>query len=163
MKEEHCKELGIYLVTFQDLEKTISFFLIELAGIEQNLGNILISKYSFKNLCAVFGVLFNYRCASKDIVKRMQTILSRIGILEEKRNSIVHSNWGTPAVNYGDGAMRLKTKIKKNEIVYDIEILDKTAFQKITKDVTKEMNNFLDLMKEVKDKGIIKFSNLVKM
>ncbi len=40
---------------------------------------------------------------------------------------------------------------------------DKNDFQNITRDIITEMNGFLNLMKEVKDKGIINYSNMVKL
>lgn len=163
MKEQHYKELGILIVQFQNLEQTIAFFTTELISTDQTLGNILISKMSFRNLCEVFTALFNYRCKNPELNKELKGIFARIKKIEDKRNAYVHSTWGFPASNLGDGALRIKKKIKKNELSFDLEVLKEDDMKNIRIEIQNAMNDFLDFMKKVKKKNLIAFSTLVNM
>mgnify|MGYP006996007045 CR=1 FL=1 len=113
MKEQHYKELGLLVVQFQTLEQTIAFFAAELISTDQTFGNILISKMSFRNLCEVFTTLFNYKCRNTELIAKLNKVFTRIKDIEYKRNTYVHSTWGFPSTQLGDGALRMKKKIKK--------------------------------------------------
>jgi len=163
MKEQHYKELGMLIVQFQNLEQTIAFFTTELISPDQTMGNILISKMSFRNLCEVFVTLFNYKCKSTILNEELKNIFTRIKVIEDKRNSYVHSTWGFPATQLGEGALRIKKKIKKNVLSFDLEVLKEDDMRKTTVEIQKVINAFLDLMKEAKEKGLLVFSTLVKI
>jgi len=163
MKEQHYKELGLLIVNFQTLEQTIAFFTAELISTDQTLGNILISKMSFRNLCEVFTTLFNYRCSNSELNEELKKLFTRIKETEDKRNTYVHSTWGFPSTQLGEGALRIKKKIKKNLLSFDLAVLKEDDIRKTTIEIQKVINEFLDLMKKAKEKGLLVFSSLVKM
>ncbi len=163
MKEQHFKELGLLVVQFQTLEQTIAFFASELISTDQTLENILISKMSFRNLCEVFITLFNYKCRNTELIEKLNKVFARIKEIEYKRNTYVHSTWGSPSTQLGDGALRMKKKIKKNMLSFDVEVLKEDDMRNVIKEIEMLTNNFLDIMKEAKEKGLLVFSSLVKM
>lgn len=163
MKEKHCTELGLLLVQFQNLEQTIAFFAVELISQDQTLGNILISKMSFRIICEMFATLFNYRCKNTELNKELKGILKRINAIEDKRNSYVHSTWGFPATSLGEGTLRIKRKIKKNVFSFDLEVLKENDIRITTQEISKIIDEFFDLMRKLNEKGFLKFSEFVKM
>lgn len=157
MKEQHYTELGVLIVQFQNLEQTIAFFTTELISNDQTLGNILISKISFRNLCELFETLFNYRCINPELNEALKKLLTRIKEIEDKRNTYVHSTWGFPSTRLGEGALRIKKKIKKNLLSFDLEVLTEDDIRKTTIEIQKVINDFLVLMKKAKEKGLLVF------
>lgn len=163
MRDLYYNEFGLLIVQFQTLEQTIAFFTTELISSDQILGNILISKMSFRNLCEVFITLFYYRCKNPELNKELKGIFSRIKKIEDKRNTYVHSIWGFPASQLGEGALRVKKRIKKNMLSFDLEVLQEAELKRTTTEIQKVLNEFLNIMKKAKDKNFITFSTFVKI
>ncbi|MEW6194844.1 MAG: hypothetical protein AB1521_06800 [Bacteroidota bacterium] len=161
MKREHYQELGLYIVSFQTLEQAIALIANELISDDQTLGNILISKMSFRNLCEIFSALFNYRCNNVNLNKKLLEILKRIKTIEEKRNTFIHSIWGFPATHLGNGALRIKKRIKKNVFSFDLDIVKKEDIRKATQEISKVIDDFFKLIQKSQETNCIKFSKFV--
>jgi len=46
---------------------------------------------------------------------------------------------------------------------FDVEVLKEDDMRKVIKEIEKITNDFLDIMKEAKEKGLLVFSSFVKM
>jgi len=89
------EKIGDITVSFALLENEIKFFIWSLLGSNQSIGQIITAELSFKKLRAVLISLYKEKYGENDIYKKMRDLMNRAGKIEEKRNQITHSLWGT--------------------------------------------------------------------
>lgn len=108
---DHLRVIGSIAVNFALLESTVSFFVWELIGTEQKVGQIVTAEISFRTLLDIFGSIYRHKVTDTNGLAEIDTLLARCGQAEEKRNAVMHSVW---AVGHSPSTvMRFKTTAKR--------------------------------------------------
>ena len=81
------------------LELYISALIWCLIGAGQQVGEIVTSELSFRNLLALLSSLYRFRKTKQEDIEKLDSLLKRASALEEQRNQVVHSTW---AINMSD-------------------------------------------------------------
>jgi len=95
MTDEHLKQLGRLVVNFSSLEIHMAFIVWNMISTDQNIGKAITSNMSFSALNNLFGSLSEIHFKEENLKSDAQTIISKMGELNEKRNQVIHSFWGT--------------------------------------------------------------------
>ena len=93
VSDEQLKAIGRITVAFSFLENTIAFFVWELLGREQRVGQIVTAGLSFNQLVNLFGSLYRHRVTDAEKIAALETLLKKIEQAQTERNAIVHSEW----------------------------------------------------------------------
>lgn len=108
---EHLKHIGDLTVTFALLEMNIQSFTAALIFEHQRVGQIITAEVSFKNLRALNLSLYRERHGEDEDFERIKKLMIEAGEVEEIRNQIMHSVWGTG--KDADHITRIKTTAKE--------------------------------------------------
>lgn len=109
--EQHLTHIGDITVSFALLESTIQSLVGSLIYEHQRIGQIITAELSFKSLRALLITLYIERHGEDDDFVRLREFMRCAAAVEEKRNQITHSIWGT-----GEDAKtitRIKTTAKE--------------------------------------------------
>lgn len=85
--------IGHYIVTFQRIEEYLSKCISALISDDEVLGAIVTSEMSFRAKLGVFGSLALYKLEKEELPEDITKVISRAHSAEQRRNTIVHSNW----------------------------------------------------------------------
>jgi hypothetical protein len=106
---EHAQAIGRVTVNFALLEHIVSSFIWGFLG-DQLKGEIVTAELSFRSQVALLSSLHKHCVNDPQKNAELEELLKRALSLEEKRNIIVHSYWGTGSKD--DTITRLKTTAK---------------------------------------------------
>jgi hypothetical protein len=95
VKDEFLREIGHIAVSFSLLEEILRFLVIALVDEPQRIGVIITSELSFKNLKSLAFALAKEKLSDGSELNRLRELIKEITALEEERNRIMHSGWGT--------------------------------------------------------------------
>jgi hypothetical protein len=95
VNEEFLREIGHIAVSFSLLEEILRFLVIALVDEPQRIGVVLTSELSFKNLKSLAFALAKEKISDESKLKELKELIKEISALEEERNRIMHSGWGT--------------------------------------------------------------------
>ena len=107
---EHLQAIGLITVNFASLENWISMIIWQLISDDQRLGQIITAELSYRNQLALLSSVFLHRAPDAEQQTELERLVSRALKIEQERNIIVHSWWGS-----GDSPQtitRLKTTAK---------------------------------------------------
>ncbi len=102
VSDEQLTAIGRITVAFSFLENTIAFFVWELLGREQRVGQIVTAGLSFSPLVNLFGSLYRHRVSDAEKIAALETLLKKIEQAQAERNAVVHSGWaaGDPGTTH---------------------------------------------------------------
>lgn len=101
------KPIGLVTVNFAMLEGSLSFFIWELIGREQQVGQIVTAQLSFRQLIDLFCSLYRFRVSDPKLLAEFERIRKSLHEAEEGRNKVTHSQWG--AGDEPGSSTRIKT------------------------------------------------------
>lgn len=104
--DEHLKALGQVVVSFNELEFALKLYIFVLLGMNYELGEVVTSQLSFRNLVDVFGSLCRYRGGESEMEPELRKLCAKLAQVEEKRNQLIHSEWSG---DFDGAVMRSKT------------------------------------------------------
>ncbi len=139
---KYLEKIGDITVSFASLENEIEFFIWALLESNHSIGQIITAELSFKKLRAVLVSLYKERYGENNNYKKLIDLMNRAGKIEEKRNQITHSLWGS-AIDLRTGkdidiVARLKTTAKeKFGLRSIIETFTVSDLSKIARDIKK--------------------------
>ena len=112
VSDEHLRLIGLITVNFSWLETVISMGIWKLLGYErqQDIGNIVTSELSFRNLMALLSALSMYKLSNAKTNAELKKLLKKSAQAEEKRNLIMHSLYATR--EGPEDVIRMKTTAK---------------------------------------------------
>ena len=114
ISREFLAAIGAVTVEFanleNDLEQAIWSLLVGTSLEHQALGRIVTSDLSFRRKLDLFEALLKHRAPKRDNAD-LRKLRNRLLAVEQERNNIVHSTWGTAAAN--DMITRIKTTAKR--------------------------------------------------
>ena len=111
LKPEQLQALGQITADFQVLEETISSFILDLIGAEPDVGEIITSELSFRKLIDLLSALFKHQVRNDTKIAEMERLVLRANVVEQKRNTIIHSGWALG--NTDETITRVKTTAKQ--------------------------------------------------
>ncbi len=106
---------------FNVLETYASVLVWTLIGAGQQVGEIITSELSFRNLLALLSSLYRLRKTDKKDINKLTELLKKAEGFERKRNQIIHSIW---AVNMTDPQSLIRYKVtakRKNGLKHTLE------------------------------------------
>jgi len=133
---KYLEKIGDITVSFAILENEIEYFIWALLGTNHFIEQIITVELSFKKLRALLVSLYKERYGENDNYKKMRDLMNRAGKIEEKRNQITHSLWGTGKDI--DSVTRMKTTAKeKCGLRTKFELITVSDLEKIARDIKK--------------------------
>lgn len=110
--DKHLKSIGDITVSFAMLESQLQILVGSLLNERQRIGQIVTAELSFKNIKALLMSLYIERHSKEDEdFQKLKELVNKAGQIEEKRNQIIHSVWGTG--KDADSITRIKTTAKE--------------------------------------------------
>src|SRR6266487_3679812 len=107
------QEIGRITVNFAFLEAAVSFFISGLISDDQTVGQIVTAELSFKNRIALLSSVVRHTSKDSEIVRRLDALLMRALHVEEKRNKVTHSVWGSCKTPDTITRVKFTAKVKK--------------------------------------------------
>ena len=98
--------LGQLTVNFNILEQILAFFVWNLIGHQQIVGQIVTAGMPFRRIVDLFCSLFRYRFTGPTELTALADLRKRIEDVEANRNAFVHSVWA------GAGELGTGTRLK---------------------------------------------------
>lgn len=95
IKDEFLREIGHIVVSFSLLEEILRFLVIALIDEPQRIGVVITSELSFKNLKALAITLYKEKFGEGAEFDHLKKLIKQIAEMEDERNCIFHSEWGT--------------------------------------------------------------------
>jgi hypothetical protein len=92
---EYLQRIGKITASFALLEQILAFFVWSLISKDSVIGQIVTAELSFKTLLSLLSSLYRHATKSDSKIKELDNLLKRALQVEEKRNVISHSIWGT--------------------------------------------------------------------
>jgi hypothetical protein len=92
-REESERSIGRLSMAFQELEELVSCLIGQLISDDARLGTIITAELSFRNKLGLLCSLYLYRAGVPKPPEPLKTLLGRVHRAEERRNTILHSNW----------------------------------------------------------------------
>lgn len=160
MTQKGCflKALGRISVNFQILEASITFFIWNLIGSDQNIGKIITSQVSFSKNCNLLSSLFRYRVQDTIKIKELNNILKRVGEAEQRRNTIIHSIWTINDEDPKAKPLRIKiTSNRKAGLNMQTEDIEAEELNKIANLFSELVDDLIIFMEKAKKKGYINY------
>jgi hypothetical protein len=108
VQPEFLEEIGRVVANFALLEYELFLLIHGLLGTEPEISRIVSSELSFKNLVELSSSLIK-QIHGENVLQKYKEIIKVVTEAEEKRNLIVHSQWGS-AQTY---VIRSKTTAKR--------------------------------------------------
>lgn len=142
ISNEHYQAIGKISVAFGQLESNVSFFIWQLIGAEQHVGQMVTAKMSFSRQVDLLSSLFRHRCddsAKRDEFKRWIVQLSK---LEEQRNAILHSLWDRQSKDAREATRFKITLNRKQGLSHSKEVIKPEQLEEIANDFQKTFSEF---------------------
>lgn len=140
----HLTLIGDITVSFALLESVIQNLIGSLINEHQRIGQIITAEVSFKNLLGLTISLYLERHGEDTDYYKLKKLMINASKVEENRNSIAHSVWGSGKNK--DYTTRVKTSAKqKTGLKFKSEQLsidDLSDFVKEIKNLAHEIQNF---------------------
>lgn len=111
--ESYLIQIGRIVANFSLLEEVIGLFVGKLLDNPIDVGQIVVSELSFRNLLSLFSSLYLYWNDDKALLAEFDDLLKIITNLEQKRNQIIHSIW-TGGISSVVPAVRIKITAKQS-------------------------------------------------
>ena len=92
-REDSERAIGRLCMAFQELEELVSCLIGLLISDDNQLGTILTAELSFRNKLGLLYSLYLYRAAVSIPPETFKALLGKLHRAEERRNTILHSNW----------------------------------------------------------------------
>ncbi len=118
MTEQHLRALGRVAVNFQALEMWITFWVIQLVGPDQKVGQMVTVQLPYGKLCVLASSLFNYRFVGTPFALEFEALIKQSLKLEEQRNQLFHSAWMTDDASGEISRLKRTLKLGK-ELAYN--------------------------------------------
>lgn len=135
ISDEHCLAIGKISVAFAELEAWVSFFVWQLIGPDQFVGQMVTAEMSFSRMLDLLSSLFQHRCKNTQEINDLKVLISRISSLEQKRNMVQHSLFIQQSTNPSE-ATRLKiTAKRKKGLLHSQQVLEPKDFDVIARDL----------------------------
>lgn len=152
VSDEHLKHIGDITVSFSLLELIIQLFIGSLISDQQQIGKIITSELSFRNLRSLLISLYLERFGKDNDFDALQNLMKESGKVEDRRNQLIHSTWGA---SYGESSItRFKnTSKEKQGYKYVIEELSAAELESFTKEIKTLSNNIHKFHEYLIDKG----------
>lgn len=125
------ESIGRMTVDFAMLEHSLSFFIWQLMGYKQFVGQAVTAQLSFRQLIDIFASLFRL-CIGNNT--KLKEIVRSLNHAAKRRNQIVHSFWG--AGGKQGLSMRFKITAKaKNGLQHQSEKVTVEDIQKFAEEI----------------------------
>ena len=95
IKDESLREIGHIAVSFSLLEEILRFLVIALINEPQRIAVVITSELSFKDLKALVVSIFKEKLGEGAGFEQLKKLIKQITAMEDERNRIFHSGWGT--------------------------------------------------------------------
>jgi len=92
-REDSERAIGRICIAFQELEELVSCLIGLLISDDNQLGTIVTAELSFRNKLGLLYSLYLYRAAVSTPPDTFKGLLGKLQRAEERRNTILHSNW----------------------------------------------------------------------
>ena len=131
--DETLKQLGRVTVNFQRIEAMLGMVTWSMLGTDQRAGQIVTTNLAFSKLCDVCLTLMRYRRPDGPFLPRMEAIVKRASVGEQRRNTLVHSHWLLSENDENPSeAFRMKFAVNRNQGF-------KVSVESMTSDVVKTL------------------------
>lgn len=108
------------IVWFQHIEHTLAICISVFSGMDEELGEIVVSQMSFKARVSALAALTSHRAGEGEVHDDIRELFSRVRWAEQQRNRLVHSMWEL-SENHPGTILREKAVIRKNQHSIDEE------------------------------------------
>jgi hypothetical protein len=92
-REESERGIGRICMAFQRLEELVSDQIGRLISDDPQLGSIITAELSFRSRLGLLCSLYLYRLHLAERPETLKTLLAKLYLAEERRNTILHSYW----------------------------------------------------------------------
>jgi len=106
ISDEQFKAIGQVVVRFNRLEHALQIFIWLLLGVKFDVGEIITSGLSFRNLLDIFSSLCRHLIDDPNVIEKLRELCKQLGEVEQKRNQLIHSQWWG---NLSEVVVRYKT------------------------------------------------------
>lgn len=130
LDEDFIKAIGRLTLNFAHLEFCFMLFAGSQMGVRQPLNQIVISELSFKQLLHISAAIFKKIETDESLISRFEKILKAAFILEQQRNTLIHSIYGQ-SINPKIIIRRKNTAKGKNGFREVEEIVDAESVNKV--------------------------------
>ena len=120
------------IVWFQNIEHTLSICICVFSRMDEQIGEIITARMSFKNRVDTLAALLSHYSDKKSMSDDVKQLINRLRWAEEERNRLVHSMWELSEENPGQ-IERTKRAIKKNKHQKEEELYFPADFEELQK------------------------------
>jgi hypothetical protein len=114
LSDEHHRAIGRISVNFSDVEAWAGFFIWQLVGPDQLVGQIVTAEMSFSRKLDLLSSLFRHRFKDETLREKLSKLVGRLANLEQRRNTTLHSSWLHQSIDRTE-ATRLKITAKRKK------------------------------------------------
>ena len=90
--EQFYEPIGKMIVTFQDLEMSLTLLILSLVNEDPNVTMSFVAGMSFSKRIDALKSLAPFKM-NPVLCKELDDLIKKIGTCEERRNTVVHSSW----------------------------------------------------------------------
>jgi hypothetical protein len=145
-QDEIHRLIGRVSSNFNGLEKYIQTLITQLIGAGQQLGEIITSELSFRNLISLLFSLYKFKKTDKKYIDKMDKICKKANELEQKRNQVIHSTWAFNIKSEKE-VLRVKTTSKyKKGLNYVFENKNINELHILSDDIVKLISEVSELI-----------------
>lgn len=141
---EYLVHIGDVTVSFALLENTFQNLTGSLLGAKGAAGNIVVAGLSFRNLRTLTQNLYLDRNGKDINWEALEALIKKAGQLEERRNTITHSYWGSGRDE--SHICRLKNTAKEKQgyrfHIEEVTLADLAAFAEEIKNLAADVQAF---------------------
>ncbi|MPZ68811.1 MAG: hypothetical protein GEU71_04705 [Actinobacteria bacterium] len=152
--ERTLRALGRVSANFAALEVSTSLMIWALIGDEDEVGQIVTAKLSYRQLLDILAGLTHYRCGdSREIHAELMAFIKTADAAQQKRNIVLHSAYTAP--NEGEEEMgRLKMRLDRKrglakDVFFDEATSEVEAAADQVRDAANEAFRLMDRLEEV--------------
>jgi len=128
--EEGMARFAESIVWFQRIEHTLSICISVFSSIDEQIGQIITARMSFKNRVDTLAALLSHYSGANGITDDVKELINRLRWAEQERNRLVHSMWELSEENPGQ-IERTKRTIKKNKHMAEEELYFPADFEEL--------------------------------
>jgi hypothetical protein len=121
---------GECIVWFQHIEHTLCTCISALAGMTEEIGQIVTSEMSFRVRVTIYSALAQNLAGQDALPEDLAELVKRLRWAEEERNRLVHSVWDLCEENPGT-LRREKNALRKNKFKADVENFHPEDFEEL--------------------------------
>lgn len=130
--EEGMARFAESIVWFQHIEHTLSLCISVFSRTDEQIGEIITSRMSFKNRVDTLAALLSHYTDRSGMCDDVKELINRLRWAEEERNRLAHSMWELSEENPGQ-IVRTKRVIKRNRHHTEEELYFPTDFEELQK------------------------------